>query len=140
VNKREHFERWIKFLKPIAPDLSLEFNEERGFYLDPRVNLAYEAWLASPKTRPTEPSKITKEQLAAMKADTSDIVDHLRGIYPGIVDAYPVSPLQKKAADEIERLRHVVTDLAEKIRRCDYTQARSDALQILTTTTTTKEP
>jgi hypothetical protein len=105
MNKHEHFERWIKFLKPIAPDLSLEFNEERGFYLDPRVNLAYEAWLASPKTRPTEPSKITKEQLAAMKADTSDIVDNLRGIYPGIADAYPVTPLMLKAADEIERLR-----------------------------------
>src|SRR5690349_1804057 len=80
------------------------------------IDLAYRAWLASPRTRPTEPSKISKEQLAAMKADTSDIVDHLRGIYPGIADAYPVTPLMLKAADEIERLRLLAGEFAGEDR------------------------
>lgn len=104
MNKREHFERWMKSIKPNMP---LDYNEAEGYYYHDMMSLAYQAWLASPKTRPTEPNKISKEQLAAMKADTSDIVDHLRGIYPGIADAYPVSPLMMKAADEIERLRGI---------------------------------
>jgi hypothetical protein len=48
-----------------------------------------------------------------MKADTSDIVDNLRGIYPGIADAYPVTPLMMKAADEIDRLRETVRMLEQ---------------------------
>jgi hypothetical protein len=102
VNKREHFERWMKYVKPNMP---LDYNDSEWCYYHDIVSMMWQAWQASSKTRPTEPSKITKEQLAAMKADTSNIVDHLRGIYPGIADAYPVTPLMRKAADEIERLR-----------------------------------
>jgi hypothetical protein len=105
MTKREHFERWMK---DHHQRVSLDYNGEGDCYHCGFADLAYRAWLASPKTRPTEPSKITKEQLDAMKADTSDIVDHLRGIYPGIADAYPVTPLMMKAADEIERLREEV--------------------------------
>jgi hypothetical protein len=102
VNKRKHFERWMK---DHHQRVSLDYNEEGDYYDCGFADLAYRVWLASPKTRPTDPSKITKEQLAAMKADTSDIVDNLRGIYPGAASAYPVTPLMLKAADEIERLR-----------------------------------
>lgn len=102
MNKREHFERWLKSVKPNMP---LDYNESEGYYYHDIVSMMWQAWQASPKTRPTEPNKISKEQLSAMKADTTDIVDNLRGIYPGIADAYPVNPLMLKAADEIERLR-----------------------------------
>jgi hypothetical protein len=105
MNKREHFERWLKSVKP---ELPMYYDAEEDFYYHPIADTAYRAWLASPKTRPTEPSKITKEQLAAMRADTSGIVDNLRGIYAGAASRYPVTPLMMKAADEIERLREEV--------------------------------
>jgi hypothetical protein len=113
VNKREHFERWLKHIKP---NISLGYNEQGGYYYHDFASMMWQAWQASSKTRPTEPSKISKEQLAAMKADTSDIVDHLRGIYPGIADAYPVTPLMLKAADEIERLRLLAGEFAGEDR------------------------
>ena len=104
MTKRKHFERWIKSVKPNVP---LDYNDSEQYYYHDITSMMWQAWQASPKTRPTEPSKISKEQLAAMKADTSDIVDHLRGIYAGIADAYPANPLMLKAADEIERLRGI---------------------------------
>ena len=109
MNKREHFESWMKQVKPNMP---LDYNESERYYYHDMVSLAYQAYIASPKTRPTEPSKITKEQLDAMKIDTTDIVNHLRGIYAGAASRYPVTPLMMKAADEIERLR---VDLGDAI-------------------------
>jgi hypothetical protein len=123
VNKREHFELWMK---DHYQRMSLERNDASDFYFDGHVDMTYRAWLASPKTRPTEPSKITKEQLAAMKADTSNIVDNLRGIYPGIAEAYPVTPLMLKAADEIERLRELLAEAYAFIRPLDDPEPWSD--------------
>lgn len=109
MNKREHFECWFKQLRPCLPR---DYNESGDYYYDDTVDLSYRAWQASPKTRPTETSKITKEQIAAMKVDTTDLVDNLRGIYQNISSPYPVSPLMLKAADEIERLRVAFGDIA----------------------------
>ena len=110
MTKREHFERWLKQVKPNMPQ---DYNESEGYYYHDIVSMMWQAWQASPKTRPTEPSRITKEQLDAMNADTTDIVDHLRGIYAGAASRYPVTPLQMKVADEIERLQ-------EEINRYKY--------------------
>lgn len=120
MNKREHFECWLKVVRP---QLTMTYDADGDYYLNYTVDLAYLAWLASPKTRPTEPNKISKEQLAAMKADTTEIVNHLRGIYTGIADAYPVNPLMLKAANEIERLRGAIQDL------CD---AANDLMSVVT--------
>jgi hypothetical protein len=111
MNKREHFERWMKSVKPNMP---LDYNESEGYYYHDIASMMWQAWQASPKTRPTEKGRITKEQLAAMKADTTNIVDHLRGIYAGAASAYPVTPLMLKAADEIERLRGMQVGKDEK--------------------------
>lgn len=107
MNKREHFESWMKQVKPNMP---LDYNESERYYYHDIASMMWQAWQASPKTRPTEPSKITKEQLDAMKTDTTDIVNHLRGIYAGAASRYPVTPLMMLAADEIERLRDQILE------------------------------
>lgn len=104
MTKLEHYKRYLRDRYPNIPQ---DYNDSEGYFYHDLAQFGWQAWQAGPKTRPTEPNKISKEQLAAMKADTSDIVDHLRGIYPGIADAYPVNPLMLKAADEIERLRGI---------------------------------
>ena len=102
MTRKEHFERWIKQVKPNMP---LDYNEQEGYYYHDIASMMWQAWQASPKTLPTEPGRITKERLAVLKADTTDIVNNLRGIYPGAVVQYPVIPLQTKAADLIEGLQ-----------------------------------
>lgn len=103
MTKKEHFERWMKSVKPNMP---LDYNEQEGYYYHDIASMMWQAWQASPKTRPTEKGSITKVQLAElMKPDPKTIVDRLRGIYPGAASAYAVTPLQLEAAGEIERLR-----------------------------------
>lgn len=126
MTQREHFERLMKQLRPNMP---LDYNEQEGYYYHDMVSLAYQAYIASPKTRPTEPSKITKEQLDAMKIDTTDIVNHLRGIYAGAASRYPVTPLMMLAADEIEFLREK-TRLLEQDNSNLYERDRYHMLEI----------
>lgn len=108
MTKRQHFERWMKQVKP---NIHLDYNEQRGCYCHDFTSMMWQAWQASPKTRPTESGRVTKERLAELKADTAHIVDHLRGIYAGAASGHPVTPLQIKAADEIERLREKISRL-----------------------------
>jgi hypothetical protein len=115
MTKREHFERWLK-TKAYRLPLDYTKTADGGYYHNDMVDIAYQAWLASPKTRPTENGRATKERLAELKADTSGIVDNLRGIYAGAADAYAVTPLTLKAADEIERLRLLAGEFAGEDR------------------------
>jgi hypothetical protein len=92
-------------MKSVKPNMPLDYNEQEGYYYHDIASMMWQAWQASPKTRPTALGRITKERLAELKADTTDIVNNLRGIYPGAVDRYPVIPLQTKAADLIEGLQ-----------------------------------
>lgn len=106
MTKREHFEQWLRYVKP---NMTLDWNEQEQYYYHDIVSLMWQAWQESPNRRHAEEGKVTKEQIAAMVADPETIVDRLRGIYPHGV-TYPVNPLQKAAANEIERLRAIIKE------------------------------
>lgn len=106
MTRREHFERWMRYVKPNLP---LDYNEKEGYYHHDIVSLAWQAWQESPNRRPTELGKVTKERVREMLVDPETIVDRLRGVYPHDV-TYPVNPLQKAAAAEIERLQAIIKE------------------------------
>jgi hypothetical protein len=112
MTRKEHFERFMKHRFPYA---SLEYNDKGDCYKGDVAFVAHQAWKESPLRRPTENSKITKEQLAAMKADDpATIVDRLNGIFGNAVEPYPVPNVQKEAVREILRLREAVARLGAK--------------------------
>lgn len=106
MTSRKHFERWMKHAKPNMP---LDYNEQEGYHYHDIVHLMFVAWDQRSKVRPTENSKITKEQLAKDHPET--LVDRLNGIYP-LGDVSPVPPIQKEAAREIGRLRDALLPFA----------------------------
>jgi hypothetical protein len=108
MTNREHF---MRFMRYVRPNLPLTWNEQEQCFLDDTVSLAWQAWQEARLVCPTEHGRITKEQIAAAIADPETIVDRLRGIYPNIETPYPTNPLQRAAADEIERLRTVIREM-----------------------------
>jgi hypothetical protein len=102
VTEKEYYDR---FLADRYPKMTRDYNESEGYYYHDMAQFGYRSFKYRAGLRPTAKGKISKEQLAVLKADTTDIVNNLRGIYPGAVAQYPVIPLQTKAADLIEGLQ-----------------------------------
>lgn len=103
MTRQEHFEQWIKNIYPMV---TLEYNPEGDCYIGAFAFIAYQAWKEAPLRRPCEKSRITKEQLEAMKADDPEtLVDRLNGWYSQTPEPYAVPKIQEEAAREIERLR-----------------------------------
>lgn len=97
MTQREKFEAWFERYKHITSAES--------------EIVAWAAWQESPKHRPSDSSKITKDQINAYHPET--LVDRLNGVYK-YVD-YPPTKIGQEAAMEITRLNSMIADLEERI-------------------------